>query len=263
MQSTHNRLYHKSNSKSNEALRHNDGTQRTVGLMIFMLLWVLFLYPLASNAQEMERGYATYYSKKFEGRRTASGERLHRDSMTCAHRTHPFGTRLLVTNPRNGRQVVVRVNDRGPYGRGRIIDLSYGAAEYLDIINHGVAKVEVEVIQEEQIPFLPRDKKKSINNYPFEVLVPEKDDDGSWFNEEIDVTPRKIPSTSDVVKRKQQSQTSTQQKKTNSAPTARSAAPSQTKPATSTTKASNTPARSNNDKHKTTQRPTNQTQRKR
>lgn len=156
------------------------------------------------EAQEVEVGYATYYSKRLEGRRTSSGERLHRDSMTCAHRTHPFGTRLLVTNTRNGKQVIVRVNDRGPFARGRIIDLSYGAAEYLDIIHHGVAKVEIEVWHGGEAPYLTKDNEKPLFDCDFELLVPERDDDGTWFNKSVTVRRGKTPTTSDVVRKKKQ-----------------------------------------------------------
>jgi len=89
-------------------------------------------------------GKASFYSKRATGTRTASGERLHHDSMTCAHRTYPFGTLLNVTHLGNGRSVVVRVNDRGPFVRGRIIDLSHGAARELGMIRQGIADVLVE-----------------------------------------------------------------------------------------------------------------------
>lgn len=89
------------------------------------------------------QGKASYYGNKFHGRLTSSGERYHRDSLTCAHRTLPFGTLLKVRNVRNGREVIVEVNDRGPFCRGRIVDLSRAAAEEIGIIASGVAKVEV------------------------------------------------------------------------------------------------------------------------
>ena len=91
------------------------------------------------------------------GRRTANGERLHPDSMTCAHRTYPFGTRLRVYNPANGRSVIVRVTDRGPYVRGRIIDLSWRAAKTLDIVSKGVAMVIVQKVSDIMVPFRPED----------------------------------------------------------------------------------------------------------
>ena len=76
---------------------------------------------------------------------TSNGERLHHDSLTCAHRTHRFGTRLKVYNPANGLQTIVRVTDRGPFGRGRIIDLSWRAAKEIGILRQGIAPVIVEV----------------------------------------------------------------------------------------------------------------------
>ena len=91
------------------------------------------------------------------GRRTANGERLHPDSLTCAHRTYPFGTLLRVTNPANGKQVVVRVTDRGPYVRGRIIDLSIRAARELGILAQGIAQVVVERLSTTSIPYKPED----------------------------------------------------------------------------------------------------------
>ena len=93
---------------------------------------------------QTQHGKATFYSKRATGSRTANGERLHHDSLTCAHRTFPFGTLLKVTNIQNNRSVIVRVNDRGPFVRGRIIDLSWGAARDLGILSQGVAPVTVE-----------------------------------------------------------------------------------------------------------------------
>ena len=108
---------------------------------------ILLLTALTLNLPawaQTQTGKASYYSKKWTARRTASGERIHHDSLTCAHKTYPYGTLLRVTNQRNGRQVVVRVNDRGPFGRGRIIDLSWGAAKALDMLAAGVVPVTVE-----------------------------------------------------------------------------------------------------------------------
>ncbi len=93
----------------------------------------------------MQRGIASYYGKRATGRLTSSGERLHHDSLTCAHRTHKFGTLLKVTNPANDSVVIVKVNDRGPFGRGRIIDLSWSAARQLGILQQGIAPVTVTV----------------------------------------------------------------------------------------------------------------------
>ncbi len=84
----------------------------------------------------------------------ADGTKYHRDSLTCAHRTYPFGTLLKVTNVSNGKVVIVKVCDRGPFKRGRIIDLSYKAAEQIGMINHGVVTVELEPVPENKIPLI-------------------------------------------------------------------------------------------------------------
>lgn len=91
-------------------------------------------------------GVASFYGKRFHGRPTASGERFDMNAMTAAHRTLPFGTHVRVTNPRNGRSVTVRINDRGPFSRGRTIDVSRRAAHELGFVGHGHAEVELEVI---------------------------------------------------------------------------------------------------------------------
>ena len=98
-------------------------------MKILSLLIAFLFLPVMSGAQDVQEGKASFYSMKFTGRRTANGERLHHDSLTCAHRTYPFGTQLKVTNPANGKSVIVRVTDRGPYVKGRIIDLSVKAAQ--------------------------------------------------------------------------------------------------------------------------------------
>jgi len=94
-----------------------------------------------------QRGVASFYAEAFHGRTTANGETFDMNAMTCAHRTLPFGTMLQVTNLDNDRDVTVRVNDRGPYVSGRIIDLSKGAARSLDMIESGTANVLIEVIE--------------------------------------------------------------------------------------------------------------------
>jgi rare lipoprotein A len=91
-----------------------------------------------------QTGVASYYGPELHGRRTASGERFDRNAMTAAHRTAPFGSRLVVTNLANGRSVTVRVNDRGPFVRGRIVDVSQSAAKQLGMTGRGVARVKVE-----------------------------------------------------------------------------------------------------------------------
>jgi rare lipoprotein A len=91
-------------------------------------------------------GGASWYGPGFDGRLSASGEVFNQNALTAAHRTLPFGTRVMVTNLNNGRQVTVRINDRGPYSGGRIIDLSAGAAAEIGLINSGVATVQLDVL---------------------------------------------------------------------------------------------------------------------
>ncbi len=103
--------------------------------------------PRTGMATGVQRGLATFYGAEQQGGPTASGERFDRNKLTAAHRTLPLGTRVRVTNTRNGRSVEVRINDRGPFGgHGRIIDLSEAAARRLDMINAGVVPVIVEVL---------------------------------------------------------------------------------------------------------------------
>jgi rare lipoprotein A len=94
------------------------------------------------------QGTASYYGGRFHGRKTASGERFNQNAMTAAHKTLPLGTKVRVTNLRNGETVDVKINDRGPYIKGRIIDLSKGAARRLGMIRSGIAKVRLEVVSE-------------------------------------------------------------------------------------------------------------------
>jgi rare lipoprotein A len=101
--------------------------------------------PRASRSEEPgQRGKASYYGASLQGHKTANGERFDLHALTAAHRTLPFGTRVRVTNLANGRQVVVRINDRGPYAHGRIIDLSEEAARRLDCLAEGVVDVRIE-----------------------------------------------------------------------------------------------------------------------
>lgn len=90
---------------------------------------------------------ASWYGPGFNGKRTASGERFRQNELTAAHKTLPFGTIVRVTNLQNARTVDVRINDRGPFVRGRIIDLSKGAAQQLNMIRTGVVPVEVRVLR--------------------------------------------------------------------------------------------------------------------
>lgn len=134
------------------------------------MLFLVMLFPLVGRAGEradstvkdssstvapgtdmsplhcVTEGVASWYGRRFHGRKTASGERFNQQALTCAHRTLPFGTRVRVTNIETGEQVIVRVNDRGPYAHHRIIDLSSAAADSISMA--GCSRVRVEVLSE-------------------------------------------------------------------------------------------------------------------
>ncbi|HEY0414212.1 MAG TPA: septal ring lytic transglycosylase RlpA family protein [Allosphingosinicella sp.] len=93
------------------------------------------------------QGVASYYGRELAGNRTANGERFNPMALTAAHRTLPLGTMLRVTNLGNGRSVIVRVNDRGPFTRGRVLDMSYAAAREIAMIGPGSAQVRLEVVR--------------------------------------------------------------------------------------------------------------------
>ncbi|RDC60233.1 RlpA-like lipoprotein [Alteripontixanthobacter maritimus] len=101
--------------------------------------------PTPSPSATMS-GHASYYGRKFHGRRTANGERFDMNAMTAAHKTLPFGTKVRVINPANGKEVTVRINDRGPFIRGRTIDLSKAAAKKIGIISRGHGSVEMDIL---------------------------------------------------------------------------------------------------------------------
>lgn len=107
---------------------------------------VLFLVFSLGTAAAFEVGTASWYGGKFQGRKTANGEIFDTNKFTAAHRTLPFHTKVKVTNLENGKTTTVRINDRGPFVRGRIIDLSRAAAKELDMIHSGTAKVRIEII---------------------------------------------------------------------------------------------------------------------
>lgn len=111
----------------------------------------LFADPQVSTYEDppapADEGIASYYAPKFHQRRTASGDIYDQEGLTAAHRLLPFGTRVRVTNLRNGKCVLLRINDRGPFRASRIIDVSYRAARELGFVQKGLAEVRVEVIE--------------------------------------------------------------------------------------------------------------------
>lgn len=125
--------------------------------MIFRYLLVIFFFIFCFQAKGqtdslfIQKGLASYYGGKFHGRKTASGEIYHKDSLTAAHKILPFGTVLKVTNLKRNTSVIVRVTDRLPMSSKRQIDLSLGAARKLEMLRDGVANVRIEAIDLDQL----------------------------------------------------------------------------------------------------------------
>jgi rare lipoprotein A len=116
-------------------------------LLYCTILFLLTSTIVAQTDSVFQTGIASYYSKKSTGARTSSGKILQNDSLVCAHRTLPFGTKIKVVNIKNGKTVIVKVIDRGPFGKGRVIDLSYAAADSLGILRSGLGKVNMCLIK--------------------------------------------------------------------------------------------------------------------
>ena len=112
-----------------------------------ILMFITF-FNISYAQTYKQTGIASFYADKFEGRTTANGEKYRHSKLTAAHKTLPFGTILRVRNLENNKEVTVRVNDRGPFVEGRIIDLSKSAAKKLDFINKGIVKVEIVSVQD-------------------------------------------------------------------------------------------------------------------
>ncbi len=147
---------------------------------------------------QTHRGKASYYSKRATGARTASGERLHHDSLTCAHRSYPFGTLLRVKNLSNGKEIIVKVTDRGPYGRGRIIDLSYGAARELGMLSQGVAMVEVHRVDDVTPPYRMDEGERGLPDFEFDFTETAYSFNEAWKdnekrNERMTLPEHKLP----------------------------------------------------------------------
>lgn len=128
-----------------------NSNKKSISILPFVYIGFVAILLLAGCASNLrmagkevrERGKASYYGSKYHGRTTASGERFNQNAMTAAHRTLPFGTKVTVKNLNNGKQVVVKINDRGPSSRSRTIDLSKGAAKKIGMIQEGVVPVEL------------------------------------------------------------------------------------------------------------------------
>lgn len=139
---------------------------------ILMTLLSLVIVPMFVSAQQEELGLASFYSDLFHGKPTASGELYDKNKLTAAHKTLPFGTSIKITRLDNGKSVVVRVNDRGPYISGRIVEISKAAAEKIGLDKDGVTRVKVEVVKDEALAnqTLTSDNKTSTT----EITIKEK-----------------------------------------------------------------------------------------
>ena len=112
---------------------------RIKGLLLLFIICNLF----SSCLYTTKKGYASYYADFYEGRKTANGEVFKNNKITAAHKKLPFGTKVEVTNLKNNKSIVVRITDRGPFVKGRIIDLTKSAAKEIDMISDGVVKVKI------------------------------------------------------------------------------------------------------------------------
>jgi len=140
----------------------------TLGLAVLVVIWAGGAGPgvptsAEAHAPDEERGKASWYGHPYHGRHASNGEIYDMHKLTAAHRTLPLGTRVRVINLRNGRSVEVRITDRGPFVRGRIIDLSYAAARRLDMVKAGVVPVRVRVIA---LPGAARERRVALAGVP-------------------------------------------------------------------------------------------------
>ncbi|KFF24526.1 septal ring lytic transglycosylase RlpA family protein [Chryseobacterium vrystaatense] len=116
-------------------------------LVIIMMISTLGVYSFTGNTLDAKKtSYASYYHDKFNGRKTASGEIFSNSKFTAANRTLPFGTNIRVTNLNNGKQVIVKINDRGPFHASRALDISKAAFDEIGDINRGTIPVEYEIV---------------------------------------------------------------------------------------------------------------------
>lgn len=116
-------------------------------LLLFAFLLVFFGGCVSSRAMVFETGTASWYGPNFHGKKTANGETYNQNDLTAAHKTLPFNTVVRVHNLDNGKSVTVRINDRGPYADNRVIDLSFAAAQRIEMVNAGLARVRIEVLR--------------------------------------------------------------------------------------------------------------------
>lgn len=122
---------------------------KKIGTLLTLLIALFFTSNVMAKTKVNHRthGEASYYAEFHHGKKTANGERFNMHAMTAAHRTLPLGSKIKVTNLSNGKEVVLRVNDRGPYAKNRVLDVSKGAAKKLGMIKTGTAKIRIQVLE--------------------------------------------------------------------------------------------------------------------
>lgn len=154
---------------------HKPNRMKKTGYMLILYVIMAFLpLPLIGQDVYIQYGKASFYGDKFQGRTTANGERYDHDKLTAAHLSLPFGTRVKVTNLSNNKTTTVRINDRGPFVEGRIIDLSKRAAQQLDFIPLGIIDVKIEVLgieEGEPNQETVKQKKQGVENQEFYSLL--------------------------------------------------------------------------------------------
>ena len=114
---------------------------------LLLLLAAIAITSCSGSRKFTQVGKASYYSNKFQGKIMANGDRYRKGKLTAAHKTLPFGTKVMVTNQQNGKTVKVKITDRGPHVRGRIVDLSRAAANRIDMVEAGTVPVKLKVIR--------------------------------------------------------------------------------------------------------------------
>lgn len=170
---------------------------RNIKITLFILFTNL-LFCEISNAQKpsCETGTASYYASEFHGKKTASGEKYNMNALTAAHNTLPFNTYVKVTNLSNNLSVIVRINDRGPHTKKRIIDLSKAAAKKIGLIQCGVAKVKVEIIDKDEES--DKEKEAKLNKEKEDELKKEQEEKSNKEKDDILKKEKEKELTSDL-----------------------------------------------------------------
>ncbi len=174
-------------------------------LTILIPFLILNISGFAQKVGDKARGKASYYHSKFNGKKTASGEIYYASKMTCAHRTLPYGTMLKVTNRKNSKAVIVKVNDRGPFAKGRIVDLSFKAASKIDMIKDGLADVEIEIVKAgaeiEDEPIVKNTPKPTPKEEEKPVAKKEEEDNTVDVIKETEKTVNDVKGVAGIVKK--------------------------------------------------------------